>query len=70
MIEIVCKLYQNNYLENKVIISHVNVPNIIRDTITNIIIELVLLVKFVFLIINFIAGSTINDIIKATKKGI
>ena len=47
-----------------------NVPNIIRDTITNIIIELVLLVKFVFLIINFIAGSTINDIIKATKKGI
>ena len=56
--------------ENNVIISQANVPNIITIAIVKIIIELVLLVKFVFLIINLIAGSIIKEIIKATKNGI
>ena len=45
-------------------------PIIITETRTNIIIELVLLVKCVFFIIFLIAGSIINEIINATKNGI
>ena len=49
--------------------SHASIPSIVIDAIVNIIIELVLLVNLAFFIINFIAGSSISEIINATKKG-
>ena len=47
---------------------HINVPIIIADTITKIIIEIFFLVNFNFLICNLIAGSIIKDIINTIIK--
>ena len=51
-------------------IPQIIIPKIIADTTIKIMIELVLLVNFIFLIKVLIKGSIISEIIKATKKGI
>ena len=56
--------------DTREIIPHTRQPIMIENTITNIIIEHAFLVILVFFIKAFIAGSIINAIINAIKKGI
>ena len=65
---IVCNKFVDSDINAK--IPQVTLPIIIDNTITNIIIEHILLLIFVFFIKYFIAGSIINEIINAIKNGI
>ena len=63
----VCKRFVDSEINE--IIPHATLPIIMVNTIIKIIIELIFLESLVFFIKYFIAGSTIKEIINATRNG-